>query len=176
MQKIYVYSYKFTDPVGCLGIAEKNGAVYRVLFGCTLEHLNGISFERLFNKELCSPDVEVTVGETDVLRRAATQLTEYLNGFRAAFDVPLLLNSSGFAKNVYAELLKIPAGQTRSYKEVAVAVNNPKAYRAVGMANNKNPIPIFVPCHRVVGSNGSLVGYAGGLPMKQFLIDLEKNY
>ena len=101
---------------------------------------------------------------------------EYLNGKRKSFDIKYEINGTEFQKKVWKELTDIPYGETRSYKEIAVAVGNPKASRAVGMANNKNPIAIIVPCHRVIGSDGKLVGYAGGLDMKRALLTLEKKY
>jgi len=102
-----------------------------------------------------------------------SQIKEYLNGERTVFDFPYEMKGTEFQKKVWSALCEIPYGQTRSYKEIAEKVGSPKAYRAVGMANNKNPISIAVPCHRVVGSNGKLVGYAGGLDMKQYLLELE---
>lgn len=101
------------------------------------------------------------------------EVMEYLSGKRKAFDFTFELDGTDFQKKVWKELTNIPYGETRSYKEIAVAVGNPKASRAVGMANNKNPISIVVPCHRVIGSDGKLVGYAGGLDMKKALLDLE---
>lgn len=113
------------------------------------------------------------LGETALTRLAFNQITEYLQGKRRDFDFPYELHGTDFQKKVWRELCKIPYGETRTYKEIACAVGNPKASRAVGMANNKNPITIAVPCHRVVGSNGKLVGYAGGLDMKAALLKLE---
>ena len=104
------------------------------------------------------------------------EIMEYLNGKRKSFDIKYEINGTEFQKKVWKELTNIPYGETRSYKEIAVAVGNPKASRAVGMANNKNPIAIIVPCHRVIGSDGKLVGYAGGLDMKRVLLTLEKKY
>ena len=104
------------------------------------------------------------------------EVMEYLNGKRKTFDIKYEINGTEFQKKVWKELAKIPYGETRTYKEIAVAVGNPKASRAVGMANNKNPIAIIVPCHRVIGSDGKLVGYAGGLDMKRALLTLEKKY
>lgn len=104
------------------------------------------------------------------------EIMEYLNGKRKSFDIKYEINGTEFQKKVWKELTNIPYGETRSYKEIAVAVGNPKASRAVGMANNKNPISIIVPCHRVIGSDGKLVGYAGGLDMKRALLNLEKKY
>ncbi|MEG0035624.1 MAG: methylated-DNA--[protein]-cysteine S-methyltransferase [Oscillospiraceae bacterium] len=104
---------------------------------------------------------------------AKTQLCEYFDGKRHEFDLPLELRGTDFQKRVWAALCDIPYGETRSYKDIAKAVSNPKGYRAVGMANNKNPVVIVVPCHRVIGADGSLVGYGGGLDMKRLLLKLE---
>lgn len=103
-----------------------------------------------------------------------SQVMEYLSGKRRTFDLPYRLDGTDFEKRVWQELLRIPYGETRTYKEIAAAIGHPKACRAVGMANNKNPITLIVPCHRVVGSNGALVGYAGGLAMKRALLEMEK--
>lgn len=111
--------------------------------------------------------------ETTLTKKAFLQLEEYFAGKRKTFDLPLKLDGTEFQKRVWQELLKIPYGKTISYKELAKAVGNEKACRAVGMANNKNKIMIVIPCHRVVGSNGDLTGYAGGLDIKKQLIDLE---
>ena len=176
MSTIYVYSYHFDDPVGDLGIAEANGAICRVIFDCPLEELGGVNLARLFKTEMknCTKIIEAL--ETDLLKQAALQIAEYLKGKRAAFKIPVRISGAAFTKLVYNELLKIPAGQTRSYKEVAEAAGNPNACRAVGSINSNNNIPIFIPCHRVIGSNGALTGYAGGLPMKQYLLDIEQKY
>ncbi|WP_019121771.1 methylated-DNA--[protein]-cysteine S-methyltransferase [Brevibacillus massiliensis] len=104
---------------------------------------------------------------------AQTQLDEYFAGKRRSFDLPLDLYGTPFQKAVWQELTRIPYGQTRSYKEIAMALGAVKAVRAIGGANNRNPIPIVVPCHRVIGSNGALVGYGGGLSIKQHLLTLE---
>lgn len=101
------------------------------------------------------------------------QLTEYFQGIRKVFDVELDLVGTPFQKLVWNELLNIPYGETRSYKEVAQAIGAPKAVRAVGGANNRNHIPIIIPCHRVIGSNGALVGYGGGLHIKERLLTIE---
>ncbi len=111
---------------------------------------------------------------TALLRDAEKQISEYFSGKRRKFDLPLKLSGSPFQLRVWNELLNIPYGQTASYSEIARILGNPKACRAVGNANNKNPIPLLVPCHRVVGKNGSLTGYAGGIEFKKFLLDLEK--
>ena len=111
--------------------------------------------------------------ETPLIKEAFSQLQDYLAQKRLAFDLPLNPKGTPFQKQVWEALLAIPYGGTKTYKEIAAAINNPKALRAVGMANNKNPIAIMIPCHRVVGSNGKLVGYAGGLEMKEQLLKLE---
>lgn len=111
--------------------------------------------------------------KTELMDRTACELTEYFDGKRTQFDIPLSLHGTPFQKAVWEALCHIPYGETRSYKEIAAAVGNPKASRAIGMANNKNPIPLLVPCHRVIGASGLLVGYAGGLELKKKLLQLE---
>lgn len=105
---------------------------------------------------------------------AAEQLKEYFAGVRKTFDLPIKLCGTPFQMRVWQQLQKIPYGQTQTYKQIAEAIGKPKASRAVGMANHNNPIAIIVPCHRVIGSNGLLTGYAGGLDFKQYLLNLEK--
>ncbi len=105
------------------------------------------------------------------------QIMEYLEHKRVTFDIEVdLRHSTPFQLSVYEELMKIPYGETRSYKEVAIAIGNPKASRAVGAANNHNPIHIIIPCHRVIGSRGALTGYAAGVEAKEFLLNLERLY
>ncbi len=104
-----------------------------------------------------------------------SQLAEFFENKRKEFDFKYELRGTNFQKKVWNALCDIPYGETRSYKDIAILIGNPKSSRAVGMANNKNPITIVVPCHRVVGSNGKLVGYAGGLAMKKKLLTIEKN-
>lgn len=111
--------------------------------------------------------------ETDLIKKAAKQLKEYYDGLRRDFDLPLDLQGTPFQLKVWNELLKIPYGQTRTYKQIAQAIGSPKAYRAVGNANNQNRIMVVVPCHRVIGSNGQMVGYAGGIEMKEMLLAIE---
>lgn len=112
---------------------------------------------------------------TDFTDEVYLQLSEYFEGRREHFDLPLLLHGTEFQKKVWNALCQIPYGQTRTYKQIAEYIDNPKACRAVGMANNKNPLMIIVPCHRVIGSNGSLTGYAGGLDIKEELLSIEKS-
>lgn len=111
--------------------------------------------------------------ETPLLRVAKQQLSEYFAGQRTVFDLPIKTAGTAFQQQVWQALKAIPYGETRSYKEIAAAIGNPKAVRAVGGANNKNPIFIVIPCHRVIGSSGQLVGYGGGLDAKVFLLALE---
>ena len=105
---------------------------------------------------------------------AMEQLDEYFRGCRTTFDLPLRFEGTAFQKSVWNALARIPYGDVRTYSQIAAAIGNPKAVRAVGQAANRNPLWILIPCHRVVGQNGTLTGYAGGLAMKQALLDLEK--
>jgi len=154
MNSVWFYNY----PVSVIGIAEENGAISRVFFS----------------------DDKILAGfepvETPLIQKAAAQLTEYFAGKRTEFDLPLHLHGTEFQISVWKALQTIPAGETRSYKDIAIIVGNPNASRAVGMANNRNPIAIIIPCHRVIGHDGSLTGYAGGIPVKQYLLDLERRY
>lgn len=110
---------------------------------------------------------------TPLLEEAARQLEEYFAGQRKEFSLPLAPKGTEFQLRVWQALLQIPYGETRSYGELAAMVGNPKACRAVGGANHRNPLSILIPCHRVVGTKGSLTGYAGGLAIKEFLLKLE---
>ena len=110
------------------------------------------------------------------LRQAVDQLRAYFAGELQDFDLTLDMQGTGFQRRVWHELRNIPYGETRSYSFVANTIGAPKAVRAVGAANGRNPIPIVVPCHRVIGAGGSLVGYGGGLPLKRFLLDLEARH
>ena len=118
---------------------------------------------------------EGTELETTIIKEAHRQITEYLKGERKVFDLPIRLRGTDFQQQVWTALLDIPYGETRSYKQIAEAIGNPKGMRAVGMANNRNPLLIVVPCHRVIGANGSMVGYGEGVEMKEFLLRLEKS-
>lgn len=111
--------------------------------------------------------------ETPLLKETGKQLLEYLEGKRKNFTVPLNPKGTKFMKEVWTALQEIPYGETRTYGQIAQRIGKPKAARAVGMANHRNPIPIIIPCHRVIGSNGKLVGYALGMKMKKFLLTLE---
>ena len=104
-----------------------------------------------------------------------TQLAEYFAGDRQAFDLPLAASGTAFQQRVWTALREIPYGQTTSYGKIAASIGLPDAARAVGVANGQNPLPIIVPCHRVIGADGSLTGYGGGLAAKRWLLDLEAN-
>ena len=143
-------------PIGLLKIAEDGGAITEI---------------RLAEDSL-PPDVELR--ETPLLIEAKRQLTEYFGGRRKLFDLPLAPKGTPFQKAVWAEMCRIPYGETRTYGQLAAAVGKPKASRAVGGACHCNPIAILQPCHRVVGSTGKLTGYAYGVEMKQYLLELEQ--
>ena len=151
MKSVFFYKY----PVGMIGIAEDSGAVSGIL-------IRGDK----------APQDFITA-ETPLIKKAAAQLDEYFDGRRKTFALPLALRGTDFQLAVWNALQTIPFGETRSYRDIAVMVGNPKACRAVGMANNRNPIAIIVPCHRVIGQDGSLTGYGGGIAMKQYLLELE---
>ena len=154
----YIKSIK--TPIGIITIKEKNNKI----------------IELQLNSNLVQPIKEnEQIKETPLLIEAEKQLTEYFNKTRTKFDLPLAPQGTDFMKRVWKELIKIPYGETRTYKQIAQKIGNEKASRAVGMANNKNPIPIIIPCHRVIGANNKLVGYALGLDKKEFLLDLEKS-
>lgn len=114
------------------------------------------------------------VKNNELFREAEMQLEAYFSGKLKSFDLKLASEGTDFQKAVWKALCEIPYGETRTYKDIASCIGKPKACRAVGLANNRNPIAIIVPCHRVIGSNGKLVGYASGLDVKEFLLKLEK--
>ncbi len=148
---------RLETPVGEIWLAEEDGALVAL-------RLPGES----------APEGEPR--KTPLLREAAEQLTEYFDGKRADFDLKMNPAGTAFQKEVWAALEKIPAGATMSYGGVAHAVGRPKASRAVGAANHKNPLPILIPCHRVIGAGGKMVGYGGGLPLKEELLRLEARF
>ena len=117
---------------------------------------------------------EGVLQETLLLRRAAEEIIEFLEGSRRSFDIPIHMKGTDFQKKVWQALLEIPYGETRSYGEIAARIGCPKGARAVGQACNRNPIMIIVPCHRVIGGNGRLVGFGGGLDIKEKLLTLEQ--
>lgn len=152
MKNVFYYQ----TELGVIGIADNGAAITDVFFG-----------QEAAPKELVEK-------ETPLIKKAITEIKEYLAGKRTSFDLPLEMKGTDFQKATWQALLTIPYGETRSYKQIAEQIGRPKACRAIGMANNRNPISIIVPCHRVIGANGSLVGYGGGLALKARLLSLEK--
>jgi AraC family transcriptional regulator of adaptative response/methylated-DNA-[protein]-cysteine methyltransferase len=153
--------------------AHKYSATYDSKYGTIListdgELITGIKLSKLSGTESTNTPHRLT----DI---AAKQLEEYFARKRQLFDLPLHPAGTEFQRRVWESLCRVPYGETRSYKQIATDIGNPKASRAVGMANNKNPIMIVIPCHRIVGSSGDLVGYAAGLVLKQQLLDLEQH-
>ncbi|WP_297212357.1 methylated-DNA--[protein]-cysteine S-methyltransferase [uncultured Flavonifractor sp.] len=122
----------------------------------------------------CRP-MEAAGTETALLARGREELLEYFQGKRRSFDLPLDPRGTAFQRAVWEELARVPYGQVVTYGELARRVGSPRACRAVGQANHRNPLPIFLPCHRVVGAKGTLTGYAGGLALKEYLLELEKD-
>ena len=116
-----------------------------------------------------------TEKETMLIRKTKLELMEYFDGKRRKFDIPIKLDGTEFQVKVWKELLKLPYGETCSYLDIAKKIGNPNAARAVGMANNKNKIQIIIPCHRIIGSDKKLIGYAGGIKIKEKLLKLEKD-
>lgn len=153
--------YKTMDsPIGQLIITGTDDAVTGIIFG--------------LDKFLQMKNTTVEHAEHAVLDKAAQQLDDYFKGTLQSFDVPLLYHGTSFQQNVWKKLLEIPYGETRTYGEIAQRIGNEKAVRAVGQANKRNPIPIIIPCHRVIGKNKSLTGYAGNeIDKKEMLLQLE---
>ena len=114
--------------------------------------------------------------ETPLIKKTIKELEEYFEGKRKFFDIPISIKGTEFQEKVWEALLRIPYGETKSYEDIAKMIGCPKGARAVGMANHNNKIIIIIPCHRVIGKNGKLIGYAGGLPVKEKLLQIESNY
>lgn len=154
MQRMYPYQTR----IGEIVLAEDGAAIIGLIFGL----------------EAAKKRFPAAVIETSpLLEQAMAQLDEYLEGKRKEFTLPLAPSGTPFQQKVWQALTTIPYGQTRTYGEIAAQIGNAKACRAVGLANNRNPISVFIPCHRVIGANGALTGYGGGLPVKQMLLELE---
>ncbi len=132
--------------------------------------------DRLVYVGLTPPPKDAAQGKNELTDEAAKQITEYLRGERKVFELPISLDGTDFQKKVWEALLFIPYGEVRSYKDIAEYIGQPKACRAVGEANNKNPLMIIVPCHRVIGADKKLVGYGGGLALKKLLLETEEKY
>lgn len=150
------YYYTYSTILGDVIIAEEDGFITNVNIR---QNIQGDYIEK----------------ETGLICEAYKQMDEYLKGERKEFNLPLKAEGTKFQMSVWEALTHIPYGETRSYKDIAAAINNEKAVRAVGNANNKNPIPIFIPCHRVIGADGKLVGFGCGLDIKEKLLDIENN-
>lgn len=144
----------YESPIGKLILEEKNNKLIRLDF---------------YDGE------KIIENKNSFIREVVKQLDEYFNKKRKKFDIPIELNGTEFQKKVWLELQKIPYGETRSYKEIANNIGCLNGQRAIGNANNKNKIIIIVPCHRVIGTNGTLVGFACGLDAKKYLLDIEKD-
>jgi methylated-DNA-[protein]-cysteine S-methyltransferase len=156
----YVYK-KFDSPVGRLTLVAGNGGLAAILWENDRPGRVRLSLDREDDRD-------------PILLEAARQLDEYFSGRRTRFELPLDPSGTAFQRQVWRELLKIPFGETRSYVEIARQIGSPRAARAVGAANGRNPISIIAPCHRVVGTSGALTGFAGGLEVKARLLALER--
>ena len=155
LNKTLLYASAINTPVGNLNIYASQRAIVKVVFE---EH----------DKQ------KPYINENAITQEASKQLLEYIAQTRQQFDLPLDPAGTQFQQSVWQQLLNVGYGKTASYLDVASALNKPKACRAVGAANGKNPIAIIIPCHRIIGANGSLTGYAGGLSRKTFLLSLEQ--
>lgn len=144
----------FDSEIGKLWLAEEDGALTDISFAADIKG-------------------EFLTEKSPLLQQAACQLQEYLRGDRQDFSLPLALQGTPFQQRVWQALLQIPYGQTRTYGQIAQMIGSPKACRAVGMANHNNPVAIVVPCHRVIGADGSLTGYSAGVSLKKKLLELE---
>jgi methylated-DNA-[protein]-cysteine S-methyltransferase len=155
-----IYTHRFSTPVGdMLAAVDEAGALVRLQFGSEGDTLDMPNATVVTDRERCDHVVK--------------QLGEYFRQERREFDLPLAMQGTPFQKTVWTALLTIPYGVTISYRELAERIGSPAAVRAVGRANGSNPIPIVVPCHRVIGADGSLTGYGGGIAAKEQLLRLE---
>jgi len=145
------YAY-YTSPIGLIEVGVTSDALTTLFF---------------------VEDPRHEPGDSTLLNEVLQQLDEYFAGAHSAFTVPLSFQGTDFQRRVWQQLLTVPYGQTQSYQEIANALGNPKAVRAVGAANGQNPISVIAPCHRIIGSNGALVGYGGGLWRKEWLLKHE---
>ena len=161
MKKIFFYN----SPIGEVGIVENGYGITDIYTEKELE-----------DKEKLIKDKNYILEETSLILEAHNELEEYFKGKRKEFTISLSPEGTEFQKKVWQELMKIPYGETRSYKDIAIKIGKPTAARAIGMANNKNRMLIVIPCHRVIGQNGSLVGYASGVDMKKYLLELEEKH
>lgn len=153
-------SYILKSPIGTLEIREENGRI------------TGLCLKSAADSDMTAANDCGT--HSDLLYEAYKQLNEYFAGKRKTFELPISYTGTAFQQKVWGALREIPYGETRSYEDIAVKIGNPKAVRAVGQANNKNPVMILVPCHRVINKNGSLGGFGCGASVKKYLLDLER--
>jgi methylated-DNA-[protein]-cysteine S-methyltransferase len=157
-----LYSCTYDSPVGELALVASAEGLVAVLWPVDVR------------VPLASVPVRVERATNSILASTATQLDEYFAGHRTNFDIPLVPEGTEFQREAWAALRLIPFGETRSYAQQAQTIGRPNAVRAIGAANGRNPISIIVPCHRVIGSNGSLTGFGGGLDAKSFLLNHER--
>ena len=151
-----IFYYRYDSPVGPIYIAQDDIGICDVSF----------EKEKWFSE----------ARETALIKKTAAELEDYFSGRRKIFSIALSINGTSFQNQVWEALRQIPYGETKYYSQIAEEIGHPLAARAVGMANNKNRIAILLPCHRVIGKKGSLVGYAGGLAIKKYLLDLEQDF
>jgi methylated-DNA-[protein]-cysteine S-methyltransferase len=151
------YREHLETPIGILAITANNIGLIKVVFLDGKENIQDTS-------------------SNEITRTSKQQLNEYFLGQRKAFDLPLVTKGTPFQKTIWQCLLRADYGKSLSYKDIATMANNINAVRAVGAANGKNPISIIIPCHRIIGSNGTLTGYAGGLERKKWLLEHEQRY
>ena len=153
----------YQSPIGLIVMGETGGFLTRADF---VEQ----------SPELVHFQPDSISNSSTLLKNACRQLNEYFEGRRQKFDLALQPHGTDFQRSAWESLLRIPYGETRSYLQQAESIRNPRAIRAIGQANSRNPIPIIIPCHRVIGKNGSLTGYAGGLYRKTKLLALEQSF
>lgn len=154
-----LFCLRTCSPVGSLFLAASTKGLVRLEFEARMQRLNPKTIQLQESRKVLAPYLD--------------QLNEYFAGQRREFSMPLDLRGTDFQLKCWSALLDIPYGETRSYRDLAEAIGHPNAYRAVGMSNNRNPVAIVVPCHRVIAADGSLCGYGGGLDIKRKLLDLE---
>lgn len=161
-----LYNFYYPSPIGLINIVFNKYGLIRIDFVDDEKNINN----EIYIKSYTSIKIK------QIYKNIYDQFNEYFTGKRKDFDLPIILDGSNFQLKVWNELKKIPYGETRSYGQIAIAIGKPNAARAVGNANNRNPLPLIIPCHRVIGSNGELTGYAGQLWRKKWLLDHEQKY
>lgn len=173
-----LYSKKITTPCGPLTLLCDGRTLVAIRFG---READGAATAKaaqagaeMFEKVMPTQQTQEARAAQEILEQAAREIGEYFEGKRRAFAVPTAAAGTPFQQAVWNALKEIPYGETRTYGEIARRIGHPRASRAVGQANNRNPLPIVVPCHRVIGASGALTGYAGGLAVKVRLLELER--